>query len=141
MTDDQAPADPSAVRRGTVGDVGLQLPAALQHQPGSPVDGPAAVFTGGGLTVVVDAGPFADRLDSRVGEPSFAEHTDASRGLTERRVTYRDPRTHAYTAAVHLGPARPVTVTVTADDGVPEDVVTGVLDVLALGPATPRRTP
>jgi hypothetical protein len=104
----------------------LRLPAAL-IAGGSAIDGPAAVFEGPGVTVVVDAGPFADRLDAHVGKPAFQESRVEVAGTSGRRVSFSAPDTGTQTSALHVDGPRPFTVAVIAAPSVPDTVAADVL--------------
>jgi hypothetical protein len=104
----------------------LRLPAALVTK-GAPIDGPSAVFEGAGVTVVVDAGPFADRLEAHVGKPAFQEAPVEVSGARGRRVSFDAPDTGTHTNALHVDGPRPFTVAVIAAPSVPDTVAADVL--------------
>jgi hypothetical protein len=109
-----------------VGGLRLRLPAALVRT-GAPIDGPSAVFEGAGVTVVVDAGPFADRLEAHVGKPAFEESPVEVSGASGRRVSFDAPDTGTHTNALHVDGPRPFTVAVIAAPSVPDTVAADVL--------------
>jgi len=90
------------------------------------------VFAGSGVTVIVDQGPFADRLDSYAGSPEFREEIKDVAGTTSRAISFRSPDRGTYTVATHLPAPRHVTVVVQADASVPERVPRGVIESLQL---------
>ncbi len=106
----------------TVGNVRLNLPAALVKSQETAIDSAAALFEGSGVTVIVDQGPFADRLDSYVGNPEYREEIRNIAGTTARTIFFRRPDRGTYTMAVHLPAPKLVTVVVHADASVPEQV-------------------
>lgn len=111
--------------RVEIGHVSLDLPAELAKQAGNPVDTAAAVFAGAGLTVIVDAGPFADRLDSYSGKAEFRESAQPANG---RAISFKNPERGTYTMAVRIAGPKPATVTVEADASVPERVARKIID-------------
>ncbi|MGR7025710.1 hypothetical protein [Geodermatophilus sp. URMC 62] len=132
MTYDAGPGPSGDVRWGDlvpvrVGGLWLQLPAALVPGGGRAFDGPAAVFEGPGVTVVVDVGPFADRLDGHAGKPAFHEALVDVAGARGRRVTFRTPDAGTSTSALHVDAPRPFTVAVITEPSVPDAVAAGVL--------------
>ncbi len=102
-----------------VGGLRLQLPAALVPRDVAAFDQPAAVFEGPGVTVVVDVGPFADRLDAHVGKPAFREALVDVAGARGRRVSFRSPDAGTATTALHVDAPHPFTVAVIAEPSVP----------------------
>ena len=65
--------------RVTVGKISLEIPAVLVKS-GHAIDSAAAMFEGNGLSVTVDEGPFASRLDSYAGRPGVTEDFKRSAG-------------------------------------------------------------
>jgi catechol 2,3-dioxygenase-like lactoylglutathione lyase family enzyme len=118
--------------RVTVGQVSLELPAALVQSAGAPIDSAAAVFEGGGLTVIVDQGPFADRLDAHAGRPDLREETREVAGATARTVFFRDPEHNTYTVGIHVPAPHYLTVVIQADAAVPEHVAHAIIDSVRL---------
>jgi hypothetical protein len=109
-----------------VGGLRLQVPAALVTNSAA-IDGPTAVFEGPGVTVVVDAGPFADRLDAHAGKPGFHEALVEVSGASGRRVSFSAPDAGTHTSALHVDGPRPFTVAVIAAPSVPDTVAADVL--------------
>jgi hypothetical protein len=118
--------------RVAVGNISLELPASLSRGQDTPIDSAASVFSGSGVTVIVDQGPFADRLDSYAGHPEFREEIKDVAGTTSRAIYFRSPDRGTYTVATHLPEPRQVTVVVQADASVPERVPRGVIESLRL---------
>jgi hypothetical protein len=112
----------------TVGEVTVTLPRTLTRSPDRSVDSAAAVYEGHGVTVIVDTGPFADRLDSHVGAPGYAESTQDVAGRIARHVTYTDPTDGTRTVAVHVGAPSPATVVVRTDLSVPPETAQQIID-------------
>jgi len=110
-----------------VGPLLLKLPAALLQRDVAAFDQPAAVFEGLGVTVVVDVGPFADRLEAHVGKPAFREALIDVAGVRGRRVSFRSPDAGTSTTALHVDAPRPFTVAVIAEPSVPGAVADEVL--------------
>jgi hypothetical protein len=108
--------------RVAVGDVSLELPAALVQREEANVDSSAGVFEGSGLTVIVDQGPFSDPLDSHTGRPGYREEPTELAAVAGRTISYQTPEEGTYTVAAHLPPPAAVTVVVRADGSVPEHV-------------------
>jgi hypothetical protein len=104
-----------------VGAVGLDLPAIVARQPGTPTDSASATFDGGGLTVLVDQGPFAPTLDADVGRPGFREERTDVGGSRARIVTY-DEDDGSFTTALEIAAPHRATVVVRADSSVPRQV-------------------
>jgi hypothetical protein len=118
--------------RVTVGNVGLELPSSLVKRQDTAVDSASAVFEGSGLIVIVDQGPFADRLDAYVGNPEYREEMRNIAGTTARTIFFRRPDRGTYTMAVHLTAPKLVTVVVHADKSVPEQVPGEIIESLRL---------
>jgi hypothetical protein len=114
-----------------VGDLRLRLPAGLVSVSAA-IDGPSAVFEGPGVTVVVDAGPFADRLEAHAGKPGFREAQVEVSGASGRRVSFDAPDAGTHTNALHVEGPRPFTVAVIAAPSVPDDVADDVLASIQL---------
>lgn len=114
--------------RVTVGQVSLELPAILATHSDRPLDSTAAVFEGHGVTVIVDQGPFSDRLDSHVGKPEYREGVMPVAGATGRTVSFRNPAGGTYTVAVHVPEPMTLTVVVQADESVPEHVARNIVE-------------
>jgi hypothetical protein len=108
--------------RVRVGAVSLELPAVLASRQGVPVDSTSAVFQGGGLTVLVDQGPFAPSLDADVGRPGFREVAAEAGGSPARLVIFDDEGGASYTTAIEVAAPRRITVVVRADSSVPRQV-------------------
>jgi hypothetical protein len=108
--------------RVRVGDVTLALPTAVRQKPGTPIDSAFSEFSGSGVTVLVDQGPFADRLDRHVGRAGYEEKVGEVAGSAARIVSFRRPEERAYVVAAHLPAPHHVTVVVQADESVPDHV-------------------
>ena len=119
-------------RQVVVGNVSLELPASLVKRQDTPIDSAVSVFEGNGVMVIVDQGPFTDRLDSYAGHPEFRETISDVAGTTIRTISFRSPDRGTYTVAAHLPAPRHVTITVQADLSVPERVPRGIIDSLRL---------
>jgi hypothetical protein len=136
--------DPCFKKRGTavthwddkvrvaVGNVSLELPTVLVKREDTSIDSMGGVFEGGGVTVIVDQGPFADRLDSYAGHPEYQDGITDVAGTISRRISFRSPDRGTYTVATHLTAPRHVTVVVQAEDSVPERVPKEIIDSLQL---------
>jgi len=118
--------------RVTVGNVSLELPTSVVVRQDTSIDSAASVFEGSGVMVIVDQGPFADRLDSYAGYPGYREEVTEIAGMAGRTITFRSPDGGAYTLAIHISAPKQVTVVVTADDSVPEWVPRGIIASLQL---------
>jgi hypothetical protein len=113
----------------------------------APVDSPAAVLTGAGITVIIDQGPFADRMESSIGRPGRREEPlhvagvagvaggAEVAGIAGRVVSFRTPDDHTFTVAAVLSEPARATVVVRADDSVPEPEVRRIIE--SLRPVTP----
>ena len=88
--------------RVQVGAISIEIPAQLSATTGVPIDSISAVLTGEGLTVIIDQGPFADRLEGAVGRPDFREVRTDMAGASGRTVYFRSPEEHTYTFATVL---------------------------------------
>ena len=121
--------------RVRVGAISVEVPAQLVTSSDAPVDSPAAVLTGDGITVIIDQGPFADRMESSIGRPDRREESTHIAGVTGRIVSFRTPEEHAYTVAAVLSEPVRVTVVVRADDSVPEAQARRIIE--SLQPVTP----
>jgi hypothetical protein len=113
--------------RVPLGAFSVELPAVLVKRQGSAVDSEAAGFEGGGLTVVVDQGPFADRLTSCVGRPDYREEATEIAGVSSRVVFFRTPAEGTYTVAAHRPGPNGLTVVVSAAESVPEQVARDIV--------------
>lgn len=118
--------------RVELGNVSLELPASLVKSPDTSIDSAGGVFEGDGLMVILDQGPFVDRLESYVGLPDFREDTKEVAGTTARRVFVRNPDRGTYTMGVHVPAPRHVTVVIHADASVPEPVAEAIIDSLRI---------
>ena len=114
--------------RVAVGKVGLELPAAIVKKKDTPIDSASGVFEGQGVQVIVDQGPFADRLDSHVGRPGYREEIKDVMGTKGRVIFFRTPERGTYTVAIHLPAPRLATVVVHADASVPESVARQIIE-------------
>ena len=121
--------------RVRVGAISLEVPAQLVASSDAPIDSPAAVLVGAWITVIVDQGPFADRMESSIGRPDRREESTHITGVTGRIVSFRTPEEHAYTVAAVLSEPVRVTVVVRADDSVPEAQARRIIE--SLQPVTP----
>lgn len=118
--------------RVVVGKVSLELPVALVKRQDAPLDSAAGVFEGSNVTVIVDQGPFADRLDSHAGRPEYQEEVKPVAGTSGRTIFFRSPQGGTYTVAIHLPAPKHVTVVVQADASVPEQVPRDIVESLRL---------
>jgi len=116
----------------TVGSVTLELPAVLVDARGAAIDSAAGVFEGSGLTVIVDQGPFADRLDALAGRPDYRETSARIAGKAARIVFHRGEEPGSYTVATHLPAPQSATVVVRAEASVPEPVSRAIVESLQL---------
>jgi hypothetical protein len=114
--------------RVTVGRVSLELPVGVVNRQDTPIDSHASVFEGGGMMVVVDQGPFANRLASNAGRPGYREEIRNVGGTTSRTVSFEDPERGTYTVATHLAPPASVTVAVQAQATVPRQVPRTIIE-------------
>lgn len=118
--------------RVAVGNVSLELPTALVKRQDTPIDSAASVFEGSGMTVIIEQGPFADRLESQAGRPEYQEEIKNVAGTTSRTIFFRSPDHGTYTMATHLSAPKYVTVVVQADASVPEQVPREIIESLRL---------
>ena len=121
--------------RVRVGAISLEVPSQLVASSDAPIDSPAAVLTGAGMTVIVDQGPFADRMESSVGLPDRRQEPLHATGIAGRIVSFRTPDEHTYTVAAVLSEPVRATVVVRADDSVPESQARRIIE--SLQPVTP----
>jgi hypothetical protein len=119
-------------QRVVVGKVSLDLPAFLAKGQGAPIDSAANVFEGNGLTVIVDEGAFADRLESYSGRPEYRAEPMSIAGTTGRLVFFRSPDLASYTLAAHLPAPRQVTIVVQAHISVQERIARDIIESLQL---------
>jgi hypothetical protein len=98
-------------RRVRVADVEIETPVDLASE--ASVEGGTAVLSGGGLTLIVDQGPFADRLTGYEDRAGFVRRREQIGGQPAELVTFRaDDGTEVaaarlgdrLTAAVHGAP-------------------------------------
>lgn len=116
--------------RVTVGKISLELPASLIEGRDTAIDSAARVFEGGGLRVIVDQGPFANRLDSYIGLPDYREESRDIDGAVGRTVSFREPAQGTSTLAVHVPAPVPLTVVIEADGDVAEATPREIIDSL-----------
>jgi hypothetical protein len=90
------------------------------------------MFEGSGVTVMVDKGPFADRLDSYAGRPEYREEIKDVAGMTSRMISFRSPERGTYTMATHLPEPHHLTIVVQSDISVPEQVPREIIESLRL---------
>ncbi len=121
--------------RVRVGAISLEVPAQLVASSDAPIDSPAAVLAGAGITVIVDQGPFADRMESSIGLPDRRQEQLQVAGIVGRIVSFRTPEAHTYTVAAVLSEPVRATVVVRADDSVPEPHARRIIE--SLQPVTP----
>jgi hypothetical protein len=124
--------EPTRVR---VGAISLEVPAQLITSSDAPVDSPAAVLAGGGITVIIDQGPFADRMEGSIGRPDRREEPIHMAGIAGRIVSFRTPEEHTYTVAAVLSEPVRAAVVVRADDAVPAHQARRIIE--SLQPVTP----
>lgn len=108
--------------RITVGSVSLELPEIMVRDQKHPVDTSAGVFEAEGLTVIVDEGPFADRLD-RGGGAEYEEKIIELAGYTGRLISYLVPSESTRVTGFHTTAPQSFTVHVRAGASVPTSVV------------------
>jgi hypothetical protein len=113
--------------RVALGGFSLELPVSLAKQPGTPVDSLAGRFEGSGLSVIVDQGPFSDRLSSYVGRPDYQEEAEEIAGVPARIVFFRTPEEGTYTVAAHMPGLNNLTVFVRAAESVPQSVARDII--------------
>lgn len=118
--------------RVAVGNVSLELPNAVPKRQDAPIDSAASVFEGGGVTVIVDQSPFADRLDSLAGLPEYREEVKNVGGTIGRMVFFHSPDRSMYTVGIHLPAPAHVTIVVQADASVPERIPREIVGSLRL---------
>ena len=118
--------------RVVVGNVSLELPSSLVKRQATPIDSASNVFEGSGVTVIVDQGPFVDRLDSYAGRPEYQEMNNEVAGTASRTISFQNPNRGAYTVATHLPAPKYVTVVIQADAHVPEQVPREIIESLRL---------
>ncbi len=118
--------------RVVVGSVSLELPRALVKSGETAVDSAAGVFEGAGLTVTVDQGPFASRLDSDMGRPDYREGFSDVGGTRSRTIFFRSADGRSFTTGVYAPAPKNVTVVIHADASVPEEVATAIRDSVQL---------
>ena len=118
--------------RVVVGSISLELPTALVDKRNTAVDSAASVFEGSGLTVTVDQGPFASRLDADVGRPAYREGYKDIGGTRSRTVFFRSADGRSFTTGLHVPAPKHVTVVIQADKSVPEEVATAIRDSVQL---------
>ena len=116
--------------RVAIGNITLELPAAIGKRPDVSIDSTAGVFEGAGLRIVVDQGPFANRLDSYAGLPDYREESRDAGGMTARIVSFRSADGRSFTAAIHLPAPKSATVIVEADADIPPEVPAEIIDSL-----------
>jgi hypothetical protein len=88
----------------------FDVPADLIPAPGQGLEGPAAVFEGGGVRLTLDASLFADPLTGHGDKPGFTQRHDRVGGEERQIVSYaagEDTRVFAtrltgLTATVHV---------------------------------------
>jgi hypothetical protein len=118
--------------RVVVGNVSLELSTSLMRREGTHIDSSANVFEGSGIIVIIDQGPFADRLDYYADRPEYQEKIKNIAGTTSRTISFRCPDRGTYTVAAHLLSPKHVTVVVQADAFVPERVPREIIESLRL---------
>jgi hypothetical protein len=118
--------------RVAVGNVSVELPSLLLKRDDTPIDSASSVFEGGGMTVIVDHGPFADRLDSYAGHADYEEEIRDVAGTASRTISFRSGDRGTYTVAAHFPAPKHVTVLIQADASVPERVPREIIESLRL---------
>ena len=116
--------------RVAVGNVSLELPVSVVRGQGAPVDSAAGVFEGSGLRIIVDQGPFANRLDAYAGLPDYQQQKTDVAGTMGRTVSFRSPEQDTSTIAVHVPAPKLVTVVVEAKPDVPKQVSEQIINSL-----------
>lgn len=118
--------------RIAVGNISLELPVLLLNRQATLTSCPASVFVGSGLTVIVDQGPFADRLDGYASHPEYQEGIEEVTGTPGRTIACRSHERGTYTVATHIPAPNHVTVVVQANAFVPEPVPRKIIESLRL---------
>jgi hypothetical protein len=113
-----------------VGKVSLELPTSLLNRKGDPIDSAANIFEGEGVMVIVDQGPFADRLTSYVGLPEYREDSIHVAGTSGHTIFFQSPDGGTYTMAIHLPMPQNVTVVIKSASSVPESVPREIIESL-----------
>lgn len=116
--------------RVSVGSVSLELPASVVKGQDTPVDSVASVFEGGGVRIIVDQGPFANRLDSYAGHPEYQQDSKEVDGTAARTISFRSPERGTSTVAIHVPAPKYVTVVVEAEPDVPRQVSEEIINSL-----------
>lgn len=115
----------------------IRTPVPAAPSPGHPIDSRAMTFTGNGITVVVDEGPFAASL---ADDGRHADHRSATRTIAGQRaevVAYTDTD-GAQVAGTRLGlpadsagePGATVTITVRVDAHLGADAAVRAIESL-----------
>lgn len=115
-----------------LGRVRLTIPDTLQPSRGHAIDSASAVFEGGGISVVVDQGPFADDLGAYGNRSAYRSFVLQVDGQEARMIRYADSDAPdpAVTVGIHVGGTEAVTVVVRAPD---EPTARRIVDSLRLG--------
>lgn len=118
--------------RIAVGNISLELPVCLLARRATLTSSAASVFVGSGLTVIIDQGPFADRLDGYASDPESRKEIEVVDGTSGRTIACRSHDRGTYTVATHIPAPNHVTVVVQANDFVPEPVPRKIIESLRL---------
>ena len=119
---------PAGMVRVAMGGFSLEFPASMAKQEGNPVDSVSGVFEGGGISVIIDAGPFSDRLASYTGRPDYYEEAREIAGASAHVVFFRTPEEGTYTFAAHIPGLNGLTVVIRAAESVPQQVARDIVE-------------
>lgn len=99
----------------------IEIPAAAAaRRAGIGIDSTARAFGGGGLSVLVDRGPFASTPDGHESAPGYSERVVLIDGLTAVVVTY--PDVDGQVVAARIPELGNLTVVIGRRDPAPPDV-------------------
>jgi hypothetical protein len=115
-------------KRVRVGTVSLAVPDYLVEDPGQPIDSPSKVLTGPHMSIVIDQGPFADRLAGMVNCPGYRKEYYNLAGTNARAVFCLNEGNAGYTIASHVPELNHLTVAIRAGEMSSESTARRILE-------------
>lgn len=98
MVEDWSEATPHNWKYFRYGSLEFRAPAGVEPQPGAAFDSPAIQYSGEGITITIDTGPFADPLTRYQGHADYRRISDQVGGRSANIVSFSSDGSHVVAA-------------------------------------------